>query len=112
MPRIIPTLLLALIPTACFAFEPMTPEEVDTFVAELQAEHAELRDRVLVAAHRQLGQPYDIYLLGEFPFEIDDPQPLFQLEESDCVVFVEHTYAMALSRNWAEFFAYLQRIRY
>ncbi|MEM1447145.1 MAG: N-acetylmuramoyl-L-alanine amidase-like domain-containing protein [Planctomycetota bacterium] len=112
MRRTLSALLLALIPTVCSAYEPMTPQEVDTFVAELQNDHDQLRDRVLVAAHRQLGQPYDIYLLGEFPFEIDDPQPLFHLEESDCVVFVEHTYAMALSDNWAEFFAYLQRIRY
>ncbi|MEO0515613.1 MAG: N-acetylmuramoyl-L-alanine amidase-like domain-containing protein [Planctomycetota bacterium] len=106
-------LLLTLVLTACTSYQPMTPRDVDAFVAQLQTDHPkDFRRRVLLAAHRQLGQPYDIYLLGEFPFEIDDPQPLYQLEKSDCVVFVEHTYAMALSDNWAEFFAYLQRIRY
>ncbi|MEM9753617.1 MAG: N-acetylmuramoyl-L-alanine amidase-like domain-containing protein [Planctomycetota bacterium] len=105
------TLTAALL-IGCSSYRPMSPQDVDTFIAELQQSEPDLRKRVLAAAHRQIGQPYDIYLLGEFPFEIDDPQPLFQLEESDCVVFVEHTYAMALSENWAEFFAYLQRIRY
>ncbi|MEM8782801.1 MAG: N-acetylmuramoyl-L-alanine amidase-like domain-containing protein [Planctomycetota bacterium] len=108
-------LLFAGVITGCATpppYQPMSPQEVDAFVADLQANQPDLRQRVMVAAHRQLGQPYDIYLLGEFPFEIDDPQPLYQLEKSDCVVFVEHTYAMALSRNWAEFFGYLQRIRY
>jgi hypothetical protein len=37
---------------------------------------------------------------------------MFSLEKSDCVVFAEHTYAMALSRSWEEFFWMLQRIRY
>ena len=37
---------------------------------------------------------------------------MYSLDHSDCVVFSEHMYAMALSRTWREFFAYLQRIRY
>ncbi len=37
---------------------------------------------------------------------------MFSLEQSDCVVFAEHTYAMALSQSWEEFFWMLQRIRY
>jgi hypothetical protein len=38
--------------------------------------------------------------------------PMYSLEQSDCVVFAEHTYAMALSQSWEEFFWMLQRIRY
>ena len=37
---------------------------------------------------------------------------MFSLDHSDCTVFVEHTYAMALSQSWDEFFWMLQRIRY
>jgi hypothetical protein len=33
-------------------------------------------------------------------------------DKSDCVVFAEHTYAMALSQSWEQFFWTLQRIRY
>ena len=38
-------------------------------------------------ARKNLGQPYDIYLLGEMPFETYDPQPIYCLSKSDCVVF-------------------------
>jgi hypothetical protein len=46
------------------------------------------------------------------PFEPYDPQPMYCLEKSDCLVFTEHTYAMALSQNWPSFMKMLQRIRY
>ncbi len=95
--------------TPLFSLE---PKQIDTFVGDLHAATPDIRERILKVAHRQLGQPYDIYLLGEFPFEVDDAQPLFELGKSDCVVFVEHTYAMSLGDDWAEFFGYLQRIRY
>jgi hypothetical protein len=37
---------------------------------------------------------------------------MYCLQKSDCVVFSEHTYAMALAKNWPEFFVLLQRIRF
>jgi hypothetical protein len=63
-------------------------------------------------ARKNIGQPYEIYLLGEMPFEPYDPQPLYCLGKSDCLVFSEHTYAMALSHNWPSFMKMLQRLRY
>ncbi|MBI2755022.1 MAG: DUF1460 domain-containing protein [Betaproteobacteria bacterium] len=63
-------------------------------------------------ARKNLGQPYELYLLGEMPFETYDPQPLYCLGKSDCLVFTEHIYAMALSRDWSGFMRLLQRIRY
>jgi hypothetical protein len=71
-----------------------------------------LRQRVVHLARKNLGQPYELYLLGEMPFETYDPQPLYCLGKSDCLVFAEHTYAMALSRDWSGFMRLLQRIRY
>jgi hypothetical protein len=90
----------------------MKPEEVGHYVAYLQTVEPNLRARVADLARKNIGQPYELYLLGEFPYETIDSQPLFSLEKSDCVVFAEHTYAMALSRSWEEFFWTLQRIRY
>jgi hypothetical protein len=46
------------------------------------------------------------------PFESYDPQPIYCLTKSDCLVFTEHIYAMALSRDWTGFMRLLQRIRY
>ncbi len=90
----------------------MKPAEVEQYLRFLRILEPDLRKRVAHLARKNIGQPYEIFLLGEFPYELHDPQPLFSLEKSDCVVFVEHTYAMALSGSWAEFFWMLQRMRY
>eukprot|EP01137_Pigoraptor_chileana_P018890 Opistho-2@79088 len=90
----------------------MKPAEVGSFIAWQQLAEPDFRKRVAALARKNIGQPYELYLLGEFPFETFDSQPLFSLEKSDCVVFAEHIYAMALSASWPEFFWMLQRIRY
>lgn len=90
----------------------MAPAEVGSLIAEMRQAHPDLPDRVVAIARRNIGQPYEIYLLGESPFESIDGQPVYCLDRSDCVVFTEHTLAMALSRDWPQFLAVLQRIRY
>lgn len=90
----------------------MKPQEVDRYLAYLHEKEPDLQKRIVHLGRKNIGQPYEIYLLGEFPYELYDPQPLYELRKSDCVVFSEHTYAMALSRNWREFFRTLERIRY
>lgn len=90
----------------------MQPAEVGRFLAWQQLDEPDLRRRIAALARKNIGQPYELYLLGEFPYETYDTQPLFSLAKSDCVVFAEHTYAMALSASWEEFFWVLQRIRY
>jgi hypothetical protein len=90
----------------------MTPVEAGRYIAWAHAAEPDLRRRIAAIGRKNLDQPYMLNLLGEFPFEVHDDLPMFSLERSDCVVFVEHTYAMALSRSWEEFFWMLQRIRY
>ncbi len=90
----------------------MKPAELGPFLAYEQLAQPTLRQRIADLARRNIGQPYELYLLGEFPYETFDSQPLFSLDKSDCVVFAEHIYAMALSASWEEFFWTLQRIRY
>lgn len=89
-----------------------TEAEVGAYLGYLQAAEPDLRRRVVLLARKNAGQPYELYLLGEMPFETHDPQPLYCLGKSDCLVFAEHTYAMALSGDWASFMRLLQRIRY
>ncbi len=86
--------------------------EVDTYLRYLHAFEPDLRQRIVHLARKNLGQPYDLYLLGEMPFEPYDPQPIYCLSKSDCLVFSEHTYAMALGPDWPSFMSLLQRIRY
>ncbi len=90
----------------------MQPAELGRFLAWQQLDQPALRQRIAALARKNIGQPYELFLLGEFPYETYDAQPLFDLAKSDCVVFAEHVYAMALSASWEEFFWMLQRIRY
>ena len=89
-----------------------TPKQVDAYLPVVHEKYPKLRDRVVHLARLRVGQPYEMYLLGEFPYEVYDDDPLYCLDHGDCVVFSEHTYAMALGRNWKEFFGNLQRLRY
>lgn len=104
-----PDQLAALIAKPLYQF---TEQEVDLYLRYLTAFQPSLPERIRHLARKNIGQPYEIYLLGEMPFECYDPQPLYCLTRSDCLVFSEHTYAMALSDNWPSFIRMLQRIRY
>lgn len=90
----------------------MTPEQVDAYLRRMQRDEPDLRRRIAAIGRRNIGQPYVLNLLGEYPWQLHDRLPMFSLTHSDCVVFAEHTYAMALSGSWEEFFWMLQRIRY
>ncbi len=90
----------------------MEPAEIDRYLRFLYIVEPDLQKRIVHLARKNLGQPYEIYLLGEYPYELYDPQPLYELSKSDCVVFSEHTFAMALSSNWPEFFHTLMKLRY
>ena len=90
----------------------MTPFEAGQYITHMHGAEPTLRKRIAAIGRQHIGQPYSLNLLGEFPYEIHDSLPMFSLEQSDCVVFAEHTYAMALSQTWEEFFWMLQRIRY
>ncbi|MBD3290343.1 DUF1460 domain-containing protein [candidate division KSB1 bacterium] len=89
-----------------------TEKELDLYLGYLQFIEPDLRQRIQHLGRKCIGQPYEIYLMGEYPVEIFDPQPLISLQKSDCVVFSEHIYAMALAFDWKSFFGMLQRIRY
>lgn len=86
--------------------------EIGEMAAAAKAAVPDLAARVVALGRRNIGQPYDIYLLGEYPFEAHDPDPIYCLTHSDCVTFVEHTLALALADDWWSFLQILQRIRY
>jgi hypothetical protein len=86
--------------------------EIDLYLRHLHATEPNLQKRIVTIARKNIEQPYELYLLGEAPFESTDNQPIYCLTKSDCVVFAEHTIAMALSDGFPEFLRMLQRIRY
>ena len=86
--------------------------DLDRYLRGLRTIEPELTARVVRLGRQNIGKPYEIYLLGEFPFELYDPDPIYCLSKSDCLTFCEHMYAMALSRDWWSFLQTLQRLRY
>jgi hypothetical protein len=86
--------------------------QIDRFLRNLAAREPDLRRRVVVIARGFVGQPYKLGVLGEGGREPYDPDPLYCLTASDCVTFVEQTYALALSPAWSDFLPTLHRIRY
>ena len=90
----------------------MSPVEAGRYIQYIHQAEPDLRKRVAAIGRHNIGQPYKLNLLGEFPYQLHDTLPMFSLDHGDCVVFTEHTYAMALSQSWEEFFWMLQRIRY
>ncbi len=90
----------------------LTEKQLDAYLARLARKEPDYLKRIAVIAQATIGQPYRLGPLGEFPYELRDPDPLYCLSASDCVTFVEQTLAMALSHDWPSFFHTLQRIRY
>lgn len=86
--------------------------EIDRYLRWLSDQDSTAIQRVVKLARQSVGQPYRLGLLGEFPFELHDSDPLYCLSASDCVTFVEQTFAMALAGDWPFFVQTLQRIRY
>ena len=86
--------------------------DLDRYLPVVRESEPELTGRIIRLGRQNIGQPYDIFLLGEFPYEFHDPDPIYCLSKSDCLTFCEHMYSMALSRDWWSFLSALQRIRY
>ncbi|MCP4589960.1 MAG: D-alanyl-D-alanine dipeptidase [bacterium] len=105
-PQVVPNELLA---RQLYTFD---EAELDLYLRGVRQLEPELTGRIVSLGRKNIGQPYEIYLLGEFPFELHDPDPIYCLSKGDCVTFCEHTYAMALSSDWWSFLATLQRLRY
>lgn len=104
-PRTIDTLSHAPIHT-------FTDKELDTYLRHLSTQNLCLQERVCLLARQSIGQPYKLGPLGEYPFELTDPDPMVCLAASDCVTFVEQTYAMAMATDWPSFAKILTRLRY
>lgn len=90
----------------------LSEKKLGDYLGRLSNNESDLRRRATIIARATIGQPYQLGPLGEFPYELYDPDPLYCLNASDCVTFVEQTLAMVLADDWPSFFQTLQRIRY
>ncbi len=124
--RLVLLLIFLSLPIACHdhsaarrhSFEPsprtsgVLEQELDATLKALRPKGMTISERVEYFARRDLNQRYKLGLLGEFPVELHDADPLYDLTASDCVTFVEQTYAKALSDDWPSFFQTLMQLRY
>jgi D-alanyl-D-alanine carboxypeptidase/D-alanyl-D-alanine-endopeptidase (penicillin-binding protein 4) len=90
----------------------MSLEQVNTFVAGLQAREKAYDARVIAVARATLGTTYVGDPLGEGADGQYDRDPLMDLNHVDCVTFVEQTIALAAAKSYMEAFDILQKIRY
>ncbi len=91
----------------------MRPAEIDRYIKDLRASMPDPSARLTHIMLQYIGQGHRQGIIGDFPFDLGpDGLPLFSVEESDCVSFVESTFAMALAESWRSYFVMLQRIRY
>lgn len=90
----------------------MTPQDVDAYLAGLDARQCRYGDRVADLARAAMGTPYAPDPLGEGPNAPYDADPLMDLSKVDCVTFVEQTLALAAAKSYREAFDILQKIRY
>lgn len=90
----------------------LNERQLDGYLTRLAQDEPDPSRRIAVIARATIGQTYRLGPLGEFPYELYDADPLYCLNASDCVTFVEQTLAMALAHDWRSFFEALQRIRY
>lgn len=94
------------------AIHELTPGGVDRYLEALRARESSFTGRLAAVVRDSVGTPYAAGPLGEGPSGEYDNDPLMDLSRVDCVTFIEQAVALAASRDYAEAFALLQRIRY
>jgi hypothetical protein len=52
-------------------------KELDVYLKHLHETEPDAVKRVIHLARKNIGQPYEIYLLGEAPDEMYDPDPMY-----------------------------------
>ncbi len=90
----------------------LSPEEINLYLSWQYKQEKLFSKRLKIIAEKQVGQPHVEGTSGEFPFEVPSEKAMYNLDESDCVTFVENSIALSLSNSWRSYFVSLQRIRY
>jgi len=90
----------------------MTNMEIDSMLQVVSQRNMTISERVNYYSEAFLGMPYKLKCAGDGPYALYEPWPLVNFDETNCMVFCEHTLALAISDSWDNFFNNLQKIRY
>jgi len=94
------------------SFFDMTNMEIDQLLTETSKTNKTITERMSYYSDLFLKTPYNIVCTGDGPYALYEPQPLLNFQETNCMVFCEHTLALSISDSWDNFFNNLQQIRY
>ncbi|HMA61117.1 MAG TPA: N-acetylmuramoyl-L-alanine amidase-like domain-containing protein [bacterium] len=90
----------------------MTNMEIDSMLQVVSQRNMTISERINYYSEAFLGMPYKLKCAGDGPYALYEPWPLVNFDETNCMVFCEHTLALAISDSWDNFFNNLQKIRY
>ena len=57
----------------------MSTQQADRYIARVHDTVPELRKRIAIIGRQNIGQPYSLNLLGEYPYQLHDTLPMFSL---------------------------------
>ncbi|MGB7567494.1 MAG: N-acetylmuramoyl-L-alanine amidase-like domain-containing protein [Chitinivibrionales bacterium] len=106
---------VAPLPTNSILWEQVTPKDKETINAlfdSLKSRSASAQ-RISFCSKYFLGKRYDrTGPTGEGIFDTCDPKPLYNIRSFDCVTYIEHVLALALSKDSNQFMPNLIKLRY
>jgi hypothetical protein len=97
-------------PPAPVRFTDLTAPQVDALLKHAQT--LPVADRIAELSSHFLGTPYVVGPLGEGPDTIPDSDPVFRLDQVDCVTFLEELWGMLWASDLLQAHALTQRMRY
>jgi hypothetical protein len=89
-----------------------TPEQVNTYLQEMQADNLSFEQRLRRVVRDSIGTEYNGGPLGEGGGGAYDADPLVDLKRVDCVTFVEQSVALSVTPNFDDMLTRLQGFRY
>lgn len=93
-------------------FYQMDNKEIDLLIQDFSKQDLTITEKINTISDYFVGMPYNLTCAGDGPYAILEPWPLVNFKETNCMLFCEHTLALAISDNWDNFFNNLQQIRY
>lgn len=90
----------------------MTNFEIDKLLREKSSENLTVTERMRFYSELFLGVPYNLTCAGDGQYALYETWPLVNFDSTNCMVYCEHTLALAISDSWDNFFNNLQQIRY
>ncbi len=90
----------------------MSRVQIDSMLAVNSNAGKTVAERMEMYSEMFLNMDYSWTSTGDGPYALQETWPLVNFGNTNCMVFCEHTLAMAISDGWDNFFNNLQHIRY